>query len=175
MKALFRQCGDKFYVWKDSEFKNGYFVVDSGYDMCETDVVAVKDTEGAQHVICNYCGEKILDNPESIERHFAEREAKKDCMTCSHCRSMRSKNKKTIAIKNDDGTYTITETSIADTLQCDMTYRDIDHQWTENQCMYNQCRKHGVRAHGSILMKYPDLFETQITNDLLLKKKYEYY
>ena len=173
MKVLLQRYGNKFYVWKDAEFENGYFMID-GFQKCETEVVAVKDTEGVQYVICNYCGEKIPDNPESIERHFAEKEAKKDCFTCNQCAPMNLSNKKVLVVKNDDDTYAVTETCTSSSLQCKQSWRDLDHPSTQRQCLFNQCRRNGTSPHGSILMKYPDLFETQITNDLLLKKKYEY-
>ena len=175
MKVLLRQCVNEFYVWKTAEYKNGEFRIPSEFrEVFETDIVAIKGAEDTNYVVCKYCGEKIPDNPESIERHFAEKEAQKNCLICKNCRPNRVSEKTTSVTKNSDGTYNVTETSVAKTLTCSNSWRDINHKYTALQCPYLQCRKYGTSAYGGVLMKCPDLFETQITHDLLLKKKYTY-
>ena len=173
MKILLRRYGDRFYVWEKAEFKHGRYITKHA-NWEETDIVAIKEADNTSYVVCNYCGEKIPDNPESIEHHFAEKEAKKDCLNCGHCRPSRMSNKKVSVSKNSDGTYSIMETSIASALQCDMSWQNIEHPVAQIHCVHSQCRRNGTSVYGGVLMKYPDLFETQITNDLLLKKKYEY-
>lgn len=173
MKVLLRKYGDRYYVWKDAKYQKDFYVIDHG-NWDETKIVAIKGAEKENYVVCRYCGEKIPNNPESIERHFAEQEAKRDCLTCGYCRPGNSAKKNVAITKNNDETYTVTETYTTSSLMCDQSYRDINHQFSRNNCPHNQCRQNGTTPYGSILMKYPDLFETQITNDLLLKKKYEY-
>lgn len=174
MKALLRKSGDQYYVWKNVRYEKGDYIDDEGYAHSETEFLTIKDGD-VGYVACNNCGAKIKNDPVSIEQHYATEEAKRNCLTCRNVHP-ESKYNKTISIsKNDEGIYIVTETCKAGSLRCGYSWqRDIDSVAARNGCVHYQCRRNGVRPYGGILMNTPDLFETQITSDLLIKKKYNF-
>jgi hypothetical protein len=82
------------------------------------------------------------------------------------------KNRKIQYTKNDDGTYHV-QTTCDSKLGCYFSswrYTDIDTEETKKKCQYYQCRAKGVQAIDDIFIKYPGIFNKQITIDLLVKK-----
>ena len=180
MEILLRRFDDKYYVWKPAIWNRNKFDIElSGgfiFTPSYTDILAVRDDNRNNHVVCAGCGELIENNPESIERHFAEREAQKDCLQCRHLTTYGSPRDKSVAYTaNGDGTYHMVVHSNVD-LGFKKTF------WTTNihsadahaNCIFNKCRRDGVKPIEDVFIKYPDLFEKQITVDLLNAKKYPY-
>ena len=180
MQALFRKFGEKYYVWKDVTWKAGaYYITDNDgfeYDMPETSILAIRNDNRAGKVMCKYCNELIDNNPEAIEKHFADNEAKKDCMTCSKIASYMPANGKVSYTSNGDGTYK--ENRVQDVkLKCKMsaweTY-DIHSANINSICMHTQHRRQGVTEVHDFFMQYPDAFDKQITSDVLINRNYEF-
>ena len=178
MKVLLRKCGEKYYVWKEATLENGNYYADYGNGnkqrVSQTEIIATKDDERIGYVQCASCGELIKNDPESIEAHYAKREAEKDCFKCGR---LRTNNKVIIYAtgnKNVDGKYTVTQTYTAD-LMCGTGYWGvpIDSQDVIHNCKYYACRNSGVQPINDIFVKYPGLFDKSVTVDMLIKKNYE--
>lgn len=179
MRILLRKWQDKFYVWKDATYDDGYYyLVEDGKKVndqmvYQTNILAINEDDRANYVKCAHCGATIKNDPESIEAHFAEREAQRNCMSCGEM--VHYGDEKNINVqytKNEDGTYRFTKT--CDTkLGCSYAawrnYRDINTEAAKDGCQYFQCRKRGVEKIDDTFVKYPGLFNKQITIDLLIK------
>lgn len=175
MKILLRKWDDKSYVWKDATYKNGKFICDE-LGVYEINILAVKDDNRKDYVTCNFCGELIKNDPESIEAHFKEKEAKRDCFKCQYLRASKHRIIKADYAQNNDGTYNATETFVA-TLKCGNIYWNqptIDSNDAKKICQFYKCRNHGVARIEDIFTQYPDPFGKQIAFDVLLEKKFEY-
>lgn len=177
MKILLKAYNGQYYVWKDAKYEGGeYVLTDNGDSFYETDILDVKEDERIGFVQCGHCGELIKDDPESIEAHFVEIEAKKDCLTCPSMVIYTDKqNHNRTIVKNENGTYAVSETY--DTyLGCRVNYytENIDSAAAKRNCVYAQCRRKGARQINDAFVKYPHLFDKQITVDVLNEKKFQF-
>ena len=172
MQILLRQYEGKFYVWKEAEFNRDEYTID-GNSILQTNIIAIKGGNGGKFVRCKFCGEKMENKPEVIEKHFADNEAERDCLKCPHKRFGGKDNFARVAIKGENGDYKIQETYTS-RLFCCFSYEDSETEKAVSNCMYNQHRKKGVEPIGGWLIDYPDLFAKQITVEALKAKGYEY-
>ena len=174
MKVLLRKYDNKYYVWKDATWKDGgYYVGDE--QITQTNILSIKEDNREKYVLCCNCGAIIKDDPVSIEKHFADEEAKKNCFECRSLRVDNFHNVNITYVKNEDGTYH--QTKNADVvLRCTQYWpsRDINNPDINSGCLYHRCRKLGTRPISDVFMKYPGLFDKQITVDLLQSKGFEY-
>lgn len=174
MKILLRQYDEKYYVWKDAVYKNRDFYVDDCLEH-QTNILAVKDDNRKDSVVCVNCGEVIKNTPEEIEKHFAAQEVQRDCFKCSHLRKFNSESKNATYTKDERGKFVVTETYHAD-LKCTMGWYDypaIDTEKAKRDCIFYRCRRTGVMEIRDIFTDYENPFDTNITVDLLLEKKFE--
>ena len=182
MRILLRRFSNKEYVWKEATYENGNYLVEDEGAMSFTNIVAV-DGLYENKVMCKNCG-AILDNStEAIMAHYKEREAQVDCTKCEHVTFSRNRKvtNRTIEKVDDDildlfesDIYEVTET-FTSPLYCDVLgYRsvEVDRNHIESNCIYGACRRKGVGPLPDIFHKYPGIFDTAITSDVLLKKKY---
>lgn len=174
MKVLLRKYGDKYYVWKDAVWKAGCYYIENE-EIEVTDIVSIKEDNREKYVRCIHCGTIIKDDLKSIEKHFADEEAKKDCFNCSCLRLSSQTNMKQAYTKNEDGTYHRVATSDV-TLLCNQFWpaRSIDHPDVNQGCVCYQCRKSGTEPVSDVFMEYPGLFDKQITVDVLKANGFEY-
>lgn len=181
MKILIRKYDDQqYYVWKDASYKSNKFYVDyEGYGECSinrTNILAIKDDNRSEYVICHHCGTMIHNDPESIEAHFVEMEANKDCFQCSSLRKHRVKTSKAEVVENIDGEFNVVETYKAD-LRCGQSYWNppqINSEEAKNYCVHYRCRRVGVKPIEDIFTKYPGLFDKYVSVDVLQEKKCAY-
>lgn len=175
MKILLRQWNDKYYVWKNAEYKNdNYYVFENDTELLvkQTNILSIAEDNRANFVVCATCGAIIKNDPESIEAHYAEREAMKNCLKCSDMSPYGDERNLTIKYtKNDDDTYHA-EKVYDTTLGCGYQrwgYDSINSEKAKAGCKYYQCRKNGVHKIDDIFVRYPGMFNKQITIDLLAK------
>ena len=180
MEILIKSYHNTNYVWKPAEVEGGcYYVTDEQFGrerIAQINIMSVKDDPRVGHVICRYCGAMIENNPEAIERHYAEQEAKRDCLTCDHLTTYgNAYNHQSTYTKNDDGTYHISR-SFDSKLGCDYDYwtRDIHSEEAKRNCKHFRCRLCGVESHKDIFVSYPEPFLRQLTVDALNQKKYQF-
>lgn len=178
MKILLRHYQGNYYVWKDAKWEGVFYKLLDNDEACfyETEVLAVKDDNRIGYVQCNYCGELIENNPEAIEAHYAKSEAKKDCLKCEYLAPYGRKQDVTKTyVDNGDGTYSIKE-EYKTPLACTLGYytEDINSENAKKNCQYTRCRRKGVKPIKDTFIKYPGLFNKQITADTLKAKKYEF-
>ena len=177
MRVLLREYGTEFYVWKDNvKFENEQYVFANGGTIQKTNIIAIDAKEKLDYVICQNCGAAIPNNPDDIEKHFAEREKQKNCLTCGSLREYNLKNKQTTYERDVFGVYKANAQYTVN-LRCMNSYLDIDEMsdvLIHNSCQYYKCRRLGVRKINDIFVNYPGLFETQITVDTLVGKKYQF-
>lgn len=180
MQALFRNFDNKYYVWKDVVYQDGAFRVEyPGYGLLsvdQTEIIAIKNDNRSGMAVCMHCGAMIKNDPESIEAHFVEQEAKKDCFKCPSLRKDMVKVINAEFSKNDEDVFEIVETYKAD-LRCGQAYWNrpqIDTEATKKICIHYRCRQRGVQKFEDIFTKYPDLFDKHITVDVLNAKKCTY-
>ena len=178
MKVLLRKYNDKYYVWMDAVWSNGkYYVIngDGKFEFGTSHILAIKDDERVGSVMCQSCGAIVKNDHESIEAHYTEQEAKKDCFSCGYVRAVAGTkyNTQSKYEENDDGTYHITQTFDAH-LNCGAGYWgvDINSKDVKKVCTFYACRRNGMGKINDPFIKYPGLFEKQITVDLLTGKKY---
>lgn len=172
MEILLKRYKGSNYVWKQATYSDRNYNVE-GTIVSPVSVLSVRGFENGKYVACQNCGAKIENNPESIERHFAESEVNANCLTCQHAKSYYQNNTKETFTPNGDGTYSVSATYNA-RVRCGKSWQDISTPEAKTYCHYRRCRMAGVKAAEDILMQHPDLFETQITIDVLLKKNYNY-
>ncbi len=178
MEILLRNYNNEKYVWMEADWRDGkYLVSDAVFGETEIDtlsVMAVRNDNRNNKVQCAYCGAIIENTPEAIERHYVEEEAKKDCTKCRYMRIYGDKMNKQITYEeNPDGTYKCSETCEV-RLGCTTSYwtKEIHTAEASRNCIYSQCRKKGVTVINDVFVKYPGLFNKQITVDALEAKKY---
>lgn len=174
MKVLLRRYKDDYYVWKEAKYDGNRYIVD-GESFSPVKILAVKDHDCGNSVICNYCHEVIKNDPKSIEAHYAEHEAKANCLACKYMRPSRPINVDRQYEKNANGTYKVMETYDAN-LYCQYMYHNvkIGTDVAKEICECRRHRREGVRPYGDALIQFPDLFEKQITVDLLNKKEFQF-
>jgi Zn ribbon nucleic-acid-binding protein len=171
MKILLRKYGSKYYVWKDAEYSHGDFYVED-YRIFPKDILAVKDDNRKDSVMCGNCGEIIKNNPEAIEAHFAAKEAERDCFKCGSLRKSYYKSMEAEVTKNEDGTLTVKETYNAK-LTCNNTWYNqpsIDTDAAKRICTFYRCRNTGVMPIKDIFTQYDNPFDKSITVDVLQAK-----
>lgn len=179
MQILLRRYGSEEYVWKKAVYKaEKYYITDDvGYEnrIYDVEIVAVKDNEYSEYVICTNCGALIKNTEEDIEKHYTEMEAKRDCASCSDV-TFADKKLQSRTIENDDGTYTVTETFIANPRCAVVTWspRSMESAVANRICKFTACRKKGMRPQNSIFFRLPGVFDSAITVDVLNANKYKY-
>lgn len=174
MKILLRRWDEKYYVWKESTWKNGKYYVD-GAEVMQVNILAIEADERGKYVQCAHCGEIMVDDPAVIEKHFADQEAKRDCLHCNYMRRYNTKDSTIEYTPKEDGTYDIVQKYNSE-LRCNLTWttHDINSAAAKKDCIYGYCRRRGVKAVSDIFMQYPGLFDKQITVDMLKQKGFEY-
>jgi hypothetical protein len=180
MEILIRKLDSTNYVWKNAMWTNGeyYFKDEDGDDryISANQILAVKDDNRIGYAQCAHCGALIENNPESIERHYAEEEAKKDCLSCRYLTTYgRAENKQVTYTPNGNGTYKVVNTY--DTkLACGYGYwnQDILSESAKKECIHMQCRRYGVHPINDVFVKYPGPFVRFVTVDVLNEKQYPY-
>lgn len=175
MKILIRQYESKYYVWKDAEWQDGNYVIpNTKQKISMTNILAVTEDNRIGYVQCYHCGKLIKNDPESIEQHFAEVEARKDCLKCEKMVPYGDKMSPVLTIeRNADGTYSVVE-KYNTKLGCRASYyytQNIESEKVKRDCIYLQCRRNGVREINDAFVKYPGMFEKQITADTLVANK----
>lgn len=180
MKVLLRKYQDKYYVWVNARWESNKYIAVDGSDeffdeeINQTNILAIKDDERAGYVVCNNCGKLVKNDQESIEAHYAEEEAKKDCLRCGNLATPSTKKIiDAIWAKNEDGTYRVTQTFESE-LFCSAGYwrKNIDSEDAKRDCVYNMCRRRGMATINDTFIRYPGLFEKFITVDVLIANKY---
>lgn len=177
MEVLLRKYGDEYYVWKEAFYKQKkFFIANTNVRIEQTNILSIRNDNRKDFVECRQCGELVHNDPESIEAHFAEQEAKRDCFSCN---SLKINNKSIISTqyeKSESGNYIATEKSTV-ILACGETYwnrPDIDSEAAINICKFTACRRAGVGAISDVFIEYPDLFDKQATVDTLNEKNSTY-
>ena len=177
MRILLRKFNNKFYVWKDATYIDGkYYLVENGAtigSVNQINILAIDEDDRINFVQCNHCGATIKNDPKSIEAHFAEREAKRNCLSCPEMVQTGEEKDATVQYtKNEDGTYHFTKecnTKLGCSYASCYSYVDIDSEEAKKRCMYFQCRAKGVSKINDTFVKYPGIFNKQITIDCLTK------
>ena len=175
MKILLRRYGEEYYVWKDAVYEAGQFKVDGGA-IYMVNILAIKDDNRKDSVICAYCGKVIKNDPEAIEAHFAEQEAQRDCFKCSSLRKYSYTSEHATFEKDADGKYIVKETYIAD-LRCSQNWYNgpkIDTDDAKKICLFYKCRNTGVHPIKDIFTQYENPFDKNLTVDMLRSKKFEH-
>lgn len=176
MKILLRNYNGNRYVWKDAKWDGIYKLLDTNEGFYETRILAVQDDDRAGYVKCANCGELVKNDPESIEQHYAKLEAKKDCLNCDKLVVYGDRYGNTRSVEDTGaGYYKVAETYVT-RLGCKMGYytEDIHSSSAKRNCKYAKCRRFGVKEICDAFVKYPGLFEKQITVDMLTSKKYAF-
>lgn len=180
MKILLRNYDGKKYVWRNARWNKGVYEVEDElldyYAVRQTSIIAVDEDNRGGYVVCNNCGEMIQNTPEAIEAHFAAKEAGRDCLGCRHLGVHRVlTNKNTSYTKNEDGSYAISETYNAK-LGCYIHWSTypLGSPEAEQRCIFRQCRVRGVKKIDDIFIKYPNVFNTHLTVDTIIKNNYAY-
>lgn len=178
MKILLRNWEGSHYVWKDVIWIKGkFFTEPDKTEIYPINILAIKDDERAKnYVMCAHCGAMVKNDPVSIEKHFAEMEAQRDCTKCKNLRESIIDTVKTNYTKNADGTYTA-EKTIVMSLRCRMDYYnspDVNSDRAKQICVFHQCRRHGMQKISDIFTQHPGIFDKNATVDALIAKKYTY-
>lgn len=176
MKILLRNWGGSHYVWKDASWNRGrFFIEPEKVEVSQISILAIKDDKRAdEYVMCVHCGAMIKNDLASIEAHYAEMEAKRDCTKCKNMRENAIDTFDVNYTKNADGTYTVKKT-ILSSLRCKMDWYsppDINSDRAKQICIYHQCRRQGTQKISDIFTKYPGIFDKNATVDALVAKKY---
>ena len=177
MKILLRNWEDSHYVWKDVVWNRGRFYIDD-IEIYHTNVLAVKDEEGIaeNYVMCAHCGVMVKNDPESIEAHYVETEAKRDCFKCDHLRERVQTQEILSFNRKDDGTYDLTK-NVNAYLVCKQDYYnspEINSDRAKQICKYYQCRRRGMQKINDIFFTHPGVFDKNITVDKLIECKYAF-
>lgn len=174
MRILLRKHNNEEYVWKDAIFKDEHYYLNNENErVYETEIVSV---DGAKkgYVICNNCGAIIEDDLEKIKAHYLERENSQDCTSCTKLKYESNKgNLKRTLEKYDNGKYHVVEDFVS-SLYCGMCYGNVPVSEAANACTFFKCRKAGVRKPDNIFSKYPEVFDSVITSDVLIGKKFRF-
>ena len=177
MKILVRNWNDSHYVWLDVEWNRGRFFFDD-IEIYHTNILAVENEDeiAKNYVMCAHCSVMVKNDPESIEAHYAEMEAKRDCFKCQHLRE-RAQTQEILSFhRKEDGTYDLVK-NVNAYLVCKQDYYnspDINSYRVKQTCKYYQCRRRGMQTINSIFFSYPGAFDKNITVDKLIEGKYAF-
>ena len=179
MKILIRKFDENnYYVWKDAIYVGGEFRINDdeygGLRIHQSEIIAVKDDNRSGYVVCNHCGEMIKNDPESIEAHFAAKEAMRDCFKCSSLRKNRVASLNAEMTEESNGRLKVVETYTAE-LRCGQSYWNspmITSEEAKSVCTHYRCRRIGVQPIKDIFTQYPNPFDKHITVDALNAKKF---
>lgn len=176
MKILLRNWKDSHYVWKDASWhQHKFFIEPEKVEVSPISILAIKDDEREKnYVVCVHCGAMVKNDPASIEAHFAEMEAKRDCIKCKALGERSIETLKADYTKNADGTYTAVKT-ILTSLRCKQDWYnspDINSDRAKQICIYHQCRRRGMQKISDFFTRHPDAFDKNATVDALIAKKY---
>lgn len=189
MQILVREekQGKTVYTWKkvvkSSEYYLGKFLAKDGLVHYEAEILKVKNDFRKNHVVCRNCGKLIKNTPEAIEKHYADRERKVNCLKCPSMRIRSTDVEKKIRYKLKEGnTYTHT-TQQEVKLVCNYDYSETPINTAKDPCnketspcKYFQCRKSGMTDIGhDFFSKYPRAFEILITSANLINNGWSLY
>jgi hypothetical protein len=165
------------YVWKDATYKGEKYIVNNGVQdvqVYETNIVAVEGHEKAGYVVCKTCGEFVKNTPEEIAKHYETMEKNRDCSKCCYVSFDNNRKIHREMVDNGDGTYSVTE-EFKSELYCGNNYykKKVSEMDIRKQCIAYACRRNGMRPPKDIFAAYPGVFDTAITSDVLLEKKYK--
>lgn len=177
MRILLRKFNNKFYVWKDAKYIDGkYHIIENDESIGvvnQTNIFAIDGDDRSNFVQCNHCGATIKNDQESIDAHFAEEEAKRNCLECVDMVHMGGEKDSVIKYtKNEDGTYHYMKecnTSLGCSYASYRAYENINSERAKERCKYYQCRVKGTSQTNDVFVKYPGLFNKQITIDCLVQ------
>lgn len=186
MRILFRDCNGN-YVWRNMvENKNtikrrledgAFKIVDDEGNEAGTaysnEVIKIEDDFTNKYVICEYCGEPIINTPENIEKHFDEEEAKANCFECRYMteRNVQILNETKYNKVSDNGQYEKTTTKRV-TLVCNSGYMTdtIDDAKENGNCYHYKCRLRGTNTGVKTLIdSCPNFYDKLITERTLVE------
>ena len=175
MRILIRRDNGNEYVWKEANYHDeGYWVNVDGSEIHvhESNIAAVDGHVKTNYVVCRSCGKLIENTPEAIMQHYTEMENSKDCAKCEHLSFSNVITVDRKLVDNGDGTFHVVDNYDSE-LYCRSNYykksmKDID---LAKECKLYACRRNGVRAPNDIFLRYPEVFNTSITVDVLTEKK----
>jgi hypothetical protein len=180
MRILLRNHGGNEYVWKDATYKDdNYFITANNQTIRidEVQIVTIDGQAGQGHVVCKCCGELIENNPIAIQAHYEKRERERDCTNCNHLTYSRDKERiERTLVPLGNGKHRIKDEIIAE-LMCGASGWSavkLTSPEVNRICVYNKCRRSGVRGPNDIFSKYPGVFDTTITADVLAAKKFKF-
>ena len=177
MKILIKNWNGSHYIWKDAKWLRGRFYIDD-CEIWHTNILAIDDSEdfAKDYVMCAHCGAMVKNDAESIEAHFAESEAKRNCFKCESLRERVQESETLSFIKKDDGTYDLVK-NVNAYLVCKQDYYnspEINSDRAKQICIYHQCRRRGTQKVNDIFFNYPGVFDKNITIDTLIANKCVY-
>ena len=122
MKILLRDFNNKEYAWFDAEFdiKTNRFKIND-CPIYEFNIVAIHEDNRNQYVKCSVCGKSFKKGSEEITAHITPITDSSKCLGCNYLRVKTENNSSLAYKKNDDGSYTRTETKHC-ILGCARTY-----------------------------------------------------
>lgn len=175
MRILLRKSDSNEYVWKEATYKKGHWYV-GGIEISETNIAAVDGHNTEGKAMCSFCGEIIDNTAEAIQAHYEKNESERDCTKCEHLAYDSDKkqiNRSVVALK--DGTHQVKDEFIA-TLMCGISWqkRSLNDEYLSRYCKHFQCRRHGVGEFPDTFSKYPGVFDSAITSDVLVAKKFRF-
>lgn len=176
MKILLRHYGEEEYVWKKATWNtSGYVLENDSVSWPESSIVAIQEDERSKYVRCQNCGEIIANTPDAIEAHYKSREANKNCLTCSEVKESRSEIISTKYNRQEDGTYKATREYTVQ-LYCGPYWNTAPIMTTRSDaiCKYTACRRRGVSSIEDVFVKYPGVFDTQLTVDAIVAANWAY-
>lgn len=177
MKVLMRDT----LKWVDAKFDplTNRIVDGSLTIIYENNILSVKDDDRTKYVVCSKCGKIIPNTPKAIKEH---KEASCSSAACFACPYMAEHDVDTVTKKytlNEDGTYT---KNLKENMHLVCTYVryskgtfDINSEEARKYCNSRGCMDAQLSSIDSVFIKYPDLFDTMITVDMLNPKCWNFY
>lgn len=170
MQILLRTYGDEQYVWMQSKYDEGRFVV-NGEEINETNIVSIINDNRKNYVQCPCCGKVFRRGSHKFEDHARDAASPKVCFNCPYVCASNVQTTKSEYIINTDGTYSKKiEQNVQ--LECSRgylrSYPRIDSITAIANCKLRQCEDATEKEIEDIFTLCPGVFDDIITVDKIL-------
>lgn len=172
MKVLLRQCySGAEYVWKEAEYKDGYFYVD-GEHYYESNIVSITDDDRGDKVKCSACKKIFTKDSPEIEVHKNRYKDINTCFKCGNLYAYASGNE-TVRYEIDGDVYKKVR-ELPCTLYCSKAWPrgPIGSERAQNNCYAKPCADAQMVEISDIFTQNPGIFDDITTVDKLLEVGY---
>ena len=167
MEVLLR-CNLK---WKEAAYENSKWFVD-GAMLNETEIIAVRDDNRNEYVVCTNCGEVFRKGSQELHDHTHQEWKPEMCFECGYL-SVRTGDTISKEYHKDENGNWVKNQSNNVSLMCANTpfYTHIESEAAIHSCKHMKCNEERLSEITDFFTENPGAFDDMITVDRLVEMK----